>query len=42
MRAVLVHAGKQGRRVVSAFIGTVQLKPPEANGDKSPTTPARG
>ena len=46
MRNVLAHAGKQGRRVVSAFIATASRrttpKPPESNGDRSPTSCARG
>src|SRR3954467_4859702 len=46
MRNVLAHAGKQSRRVVSAFIGTASPrtmpKPPRPSGDKSPTSCARG
>ena len=45
MRNALAHAGKQGRRVVAAFIGTpsprTTPKPPGPNGDRSPTSCAR-
>ncbi|AFK53511.1 transposase, mutator type [Tistrella mobilis KA081020-065] len=46
MRNVLAHAGKQGRRVVSAFIGTAfaqdtaraaRVRPPVRNGARWPT-----
>ena len=46
MRNVLAHAGKQGRRVVAAFIGTAFAKmmprPPGPSGGKSPTSCAPG
>jgi transposase-like protein len=41
MRNALAHAGKSGRRVVSAFIGTAfartRPRPPASNGAPSPT-----
>ena len=48
MRNVLAHAGKQGRRVVSAFIGTAfaqddaERARPMPNGARSPTSCAPG
>jgi len=45
MRNALAHAGKQGRRVVSAFIGTAfartMPRPPGPSGAKSPISCAR-
>ncbi|QKC66427.1 hypothetical protein EFV37_32560 [Mesorhizobium loti] len=43
MRNVLAHAGKSGRRVVSAFIATAfaQETPPAPNGAPSPTRSGR-
>jgi putative transposase len=46
MRNALAHAGKQGRRVVAAFIGTAFARttptPPAASGDRSPTSCVQG
>ena len=45
MRNVLAHAGRQGRRVVAAFIGTAfaqdDAEAPEPNGARSPISCAQ-